>query len=124
MDGVFVANECINEVIKKKESGVLCKLGMEKAYDKIVAFRLFHVASNKSAFVYEILSQNVYGLSWNLNFTRDLLDWKANLVANIFKSLQGVYISRSKSDYRVWSPSSNGRFSFKSFFHLISKEIF
>lgn len=35
MDGVLVANECVDVVIKKSNSGILCKLDMEKAYDSV-----------------------------------------------------------------------------------------
>lgn len=33
MDGVLVANKCIHSRHRDKESGVLCKLDLEKAYD-------------------------------------------------------------------------------------------
>lgn len=32
---VMMANECIDEVIKRGESRILCKLDLEKAYDKV-----------------------------------------------------------------------------------------
>lgn len=35
VDGVLVANECIDVVLKNKELAVLCKLDMEKAYDRV-----------------------------------------------------------------------------------------
>ncbi|RVX04946.1 putative ribonuclease H protein [Vitis vinifera] len=35
LDAALVANEVIDSVLKRKESGVLCKLDFEKAYDRI-----------------------------------------------------------------------------------------
>ncbi|RVW49203.1 putative ribonuclease H protein [Vitis vinifera] len=35
LDAALVANEVIDSVLKRKESGVLCKLDLEKAYDRI-----------------------------------------------------------------------------------------
>ncbi|RVW74330.1 LINE-1 retrotransposable element ORF2 protein [Vitis vinifera] len=35
LDATLVANEVIDSVLKRKESGVLCKLDLEKAYDRI-----------------------------------------------------------------------------------------
>lgn len=34
-DGVLVANECIDAVIKSGTSGILCKLDLKKAYDRV-----------------------------------------------------------------------------------------
>ena len=35
LDAVLIANEVIGSLLKRKESGVLCKLDLEKAYDRI-----------------------------------------------------------------------------------------
>ena len=35
LDASLIANEVIDSMLKKKEKGVLCKLDIEKAYDKI-----------------------------------------------------------------------------------------
>lgn len=35
MDGVLVANEYINAMVKNGKSGILCKLDLEKAYNKV-----------------------------------------------------------------------------------------
>lgn len=35
VDGVLIVNECINEMVKNGRSGVLYKLDMEKAYDRV-----------------------------------------------------------------------------------------
>ena len=35
LDAALIANEVINSLLKRKESGVLCKLDLEKAYDCI-----------------------------------------------------------------------------------------
>ena len=35
LNAVLIANEAIDSMLKRNESGVLCKLDMEKAYDHI-----------------------------------------------------------------------------------------
>ena len=35
LDAALIANEVIGSLLKRKESGVLCKLDLEKAYDRI-----------------------------------------------------------------------------------------
>lgn len=35
VDGVLVANECVDAILKKGDSGVLCKLDMENVYDRV-----------------------------------------------------------------------------------------
>ena len=35
LDASLIANEVIDSMLKKKEKGVLCKLDIKKAYDKI-----------------------------------------------------------------------------------------
>lgn len=35
MDGVLVAKECIHSRVRDKEPGLLCKLDLEKAYDRV-----------------------------------------------------------------------------------------
>ena len=35
LDAALIANEVINSLLKRKESGVLCKLDLDKAYDCI-----------------------------------------------------------------------------------------
>lgn len=77
---------------------------------------------HKNASVAEILSYNENGLSWNLSFTRDLYEWEVNLVDNLVELLHEVYISKSDPNIRIWSPSSDGKYLTKSFFHVISKD--
>ncbi|XP_034707082.1 uncharacterized protein LOC117930550 [Vitis riparia] len=46
LDAALIANEAINSLLKRNESGVLCKLDLEKAYDHINwNFLLFVVQS-------------------------------------------------------------------------------
>ena len=35
LDAILIANEAIDSLLKRNESGVLCKLDLEKAYDHI-----------------------------------------------------------------------------------------
>ena len=35
LDAALIANEAIDSMLKRKESGVLCKLDIEKAYDHL-----------------------------------------------------------------------------------------
>ena len=35
LNATLIANEAIDSLLKRKESGVLCKLDLEKAYDRI-----------------------------------------------------------------------------------------
>ena len=36
LDVALIANEVIDSLLKRKESGVMCKLDLEKAYDRII----------------------------------------------------------------------------------------
>lgn len=35
MDSILIANECVDGLKKKKNDGLVCKIDLEKAYDKV-----------------------------------------------------------------------------------------
>lgn len=72
--------------------------------------------------MFDILAHDGSSLSWNLRFTRDLFEWEVSLVGSLVDLLSSVYISDSDKDSRVWSLFSNGSFSSKSFYHVLSEE--
>ena len=53
LDAALIANEVIDSLLKKKESGVLCKLDLEKAYDHI-----------NWAFLLSVLQKMGFGEKW------------------------------------------------------------
>ena len=54
LDGVLIANECIHSRHKEKMTGVLCKLDMEKAYDKV-----------EWGFLSYLMSRMGFGAKWH-----------------------------------------------------------
>ena len=53
LDAFLVANEIIDSIVKKKDSGVLCKLDVEKAYDHI-----------NWSFLLKVLQKMGFGIKW------------------------------------------------------------
>ena len=43
LDTVLIANEVVDSILRRKESGIVCKLDIEKAYDHISWEFLFQV---------------------------------------------------------------------------------
>ena len=43
LDAVLIANEVVDSILRRKESGIVCKLDIEKAYDHISWEILFQV---------------------------------------------------------------------------------
>lgn len=85
--------------------------------------RLYCIASNKNTLVAKILSHDVNGLSWHLLFTRKLYEWEVPSVGNLMNDLNMIYISSSDRDSRIWSPSLDGLFSFKSFLFVLLRKL-
>lgn len=83
-------------------------------------YSLFLDFLSKNDMVADILSQSSSGLEWNLLFTRDLYEWKVDSIGTLTEHLKDAYISYDDSVARVWSPTSDGLFSSKSFFKIIS----
>lgn len=53
--------------------------------------KLFHLASQKEAVVADILSTSPHGLSWNIQFSRELYDWEAQTLTSLLDSLKDVF---------------------------------
>ncbi|KAJ9680549.1 hypothetical protein PVL29_019768 [Vitis rotundifolia] len=81
---------------------------------------LYRVTSVKNLSVSDVLG-NSYPLSWNFNFRRNLTDSEIELLQSLMLSLSSVRLSPSSADSRVWSLSSSGLFSVRSFFLALSK---
>ncbi|RVW55211.1 hypothetical protein CK203_067141 [Vitis vinifera] len=58
---------------------------------------------------------------WNLNFRRNLSDSEIEDLEGLMRSLDDLYLSPSVPDARLWSLSSSGLFSIKSFFLALSQ---
>ncbi|XP_026396934.1 uncharacterized protein LOC113291638 [Papaver somniferum] len=43
LDGIIIANECINSRLRQKKPGILCKIGMGKAFDNVNCPSLFTI---------------------------------------------------------------------------------
>lgn len=78
--------------------------------------RLFRLSSQEESLVCDVLSFSSPGLSWNLNFSRDLFNWEVDLLGNFLSNLKEVYISTSFPDIRIWNLESSENLSSKSFF--------
>lgn len=61
------------------------------------------------------------GHSWNLLFSRDLLDFEIDFMDSLFDSLENIRISPSVPNHYSWSLKSLGIFSSKSFLALLSQ---
>ncbi|RVW16749.1 hypothetical protein CK203_076445 [Vitis vinifera] len=81
---------------------------------------LYRVISVKNLTVSNVLG-NSFPLAWNLNFRRNLTDSEIDLLQRLMSSLSSVCFSPSLADSRVWSLSSSGLLSVKSFFLALSK---
>lgn len=81
--------------------------------------RLLRIAMHKSAMVVEVLSLGINGINWNLLFTRDLYEWEISIVGELMENLCLVFIDRADRDSRIWAPSADDTFSFKSFFNIL-----
>lgn len=77
------------------------------------------MALYKDAKVAEVLSPRPLGLSWNLPFTSDPYDWEIPIVGNMIDDPRLEFIDCDEGDSRVWSPSADGMFSYKSFFTIL-----
>ena len=81
---------------------------------------LYRVIYVKNLTVSNVLG-NSFPLSWNFNFCHNLTKSKIDLLQRLMSSLSSVFFSPSLVDSRVWSLSSSGLFSMKSFLLALSK---
>lgn len=82
--------------------------------------RIFRLVVDKNAKVFDILSQGPNGVIRNLPFSRNLFEWKVDLVSRFMDDLHLVFIFSSSVDSWIWFPSYDGRFTCKSFFSILT----
>ncbi|RVX05720.1 Transposon TX1 uncharacterized 149 kDa protein [Vitis vinifera] len=82
--------------------------------------RLFRVVMDKNISISSVLDPS-RPFSWNLNFRRNLSDSEIEDLEGLMRSLDDLYLSPSVPDVRLWSLSSLGLFSVKSFFLALSQ---
>lgn len=51
---------------------------------------------------------------------RDPYEWEVVLIRNLTEDLKLIFMNPGEKDIRIWSPSSNGYFSSKSFLSILS----
>ncbi|RVX20328.1 Transposon TX1 uncharacterized 149 kDa protein [Vitis vinifera] len=81
---------------------------------------LFRVVLDKNIPISSVLGPT-RPFSWNLNFRRNLSDSEIEDLEGLMRSLDGVHLSPSVPDARLWPLSSSGLFSVKSFFLALSQ---
>ncbi|KAL5716954.1 hypothetical protein ACHQM5_010053 [Ranunculus cassubicifolius] len=85
---------------------------------------LYVIATNKNAKIREIFTSNENGGTWNVIFTRLAQDWEvARLIEEIYGVLHEVGLTFGEEDGREWLWGKGGRFSVKSFYDVIAKEM-
>jgi len=73
------------------------------------------MARLKNATVKEVVSWNGDVNHWDLNFVRNLNDWKEHSVCNLLAVLAGKKVLHQGNDEIMWPTSSRGSFTVKSF---------
>ncbi|RVX11360.1 hypothetical protein CK203_019699 [Vitis vinifera] len=81
---------------------------------------LFRVVLDKNIPISSVLDPT-RPFSWNLNFRRNLSNSEIEDLEGLMRSLDGVHLSPSVPDARLWPLSSSGLFSVKSFFLALSQ---
>ncbi|WJZ96627.1 hypothetical protein VitviT2T_015292 [Vitis vinifera] len=81
---------------------------------------LFRVVLDKNILISLVLGPT-RPFSWNLNFRRNLSDSEIEDLEGLMRSLDGVHLSPSVPDARLWPLSSSRLFSVKSFFLALSQ---
>jgi hypothetical protein len=80
---------------------------------------LFGIAIAKDASIVNNLEFLGGSNQWNVNFTREVHDWKVNVLASFFQMLHSSIVRRGGEDKPWWVPSKKGIFKVKTFFSLI-----
>lgn len=75
--------------------------------------KLFRLLVNKEAKVSEVITNSSSSLSWNIQFSRELCDWKVDILGNLMSFLNEVFLSQSFLDHRIWILESSSQFSSK-----------
>lgn len=84
--------------------------------------KLFWTSSQNDAFISEIISIALNGISWNLHFSRDLVELEIDYVASLLDSLRHAPISQSNLNRCRWSLEPLDCFSSKSFFKSLKQD--
>ena len=82
---------------------------------------LYSIACEKDASVATNVEFLGRAPQWNVIFSREVHDWKVDVVTALFQKLQSVAIQRGIQDKLWWIPSKRGTFKVKDFFRALSR---
>ena len=73
---------------------------------------LYSIACEKDASVATNVEFLGRAPQWNVIFSKEVHDWKVDVVTALFQKLQSVAIQRGIQDKLWWTPSKKGTFNF------------